>query len=486
MTTYEEAIELAKRRGFFWPSFSIYGGQSGFYDYGPLGVLLRENIVKVWRDEYLRSGAIFIDTPNLSPEMVFRASGHLEKFSDLAARCSKCGSRYKLESLLGKAGIADIPADVKQADNLLENISIKCEKCGAEIKEVYNFNLMFALEKNEKEASRLYLRPETAQGIFINFRLLNNYFRGKLPMAVGQLGKGFRNEISPRNALIRLREFYQGEVEVFYDPEKPGFADIPVFEETTFLPMDHKEKRMTVREASSSGLIRNPVLAHFVFRTQKILWSIGLGDGVIRFRQHEKNELAHYSSDCWDAEAKLEDEWVEIVGISDRATYDLKRHAEFSGENMVITDGDRKFIPSVVEPSFGIDRTVLSIIMTSLYTRENGSKVLGFNTSIAPYIASVLPLQKKDGVDALAKDIYSSILEAESRIQYDESGSIGRRYARQDEVGTPYCITVDYESLEDRSVTVRERDSTKQVRIGSDSLKQNSGHLDAYLDSLFA
>ncbi|QRF74824.1 glycyl-tRNA synthetase [Thermoplasmatales archaeon] len=486
MTSYDEAIELAKRRGFFWPSFSIYGGQSGFYDYGPLGVLLKDNIVRVWRDEYLRSGAIFIDTPNLSPEMVFRASGHLEKFSDLAARCLKCGSKYKLESLLKKAGIREIPTTVKQAQDLLETQSIRCEKCGSEIREIYDFNLMFSLEKNEKEVSRLYLRPETAQGIFINFRLLNNYFRGKLPMAVGQLGKGFRNEISPRNALIRLREFYQGEVEVFYDPEKPEFDEIPDFQETTFVPEDHTERRITVREANKTGLIKNPVLAYFVFKTQKILLDVGLDENFIRFRQHEKNELAHYSSDCWDAEAKLEDEWVEVVGISDRDSYDLKRHAEYSGENMLVSDGDRKFVPSVIEPSFGIDRTVISVIMSSLYVRENGFKVLKLNSKVAPFLASVLPLQKKDGIDTFTKTLFLELLAGESRIQYDDSGSIGKRYARQDEIGTPYCITVDYESREDHRVTVRERDSTKQVRIGIEELKQNVRQLANYLDSLFS
>ncbi len=463
MSVYEEIVELSKRRGIFWPSFSIYGGQAGFYDYGPVGVLLKDNVVSAWKHAYLREDAIFIDTPNVTPASVFRASGHLEKFADLAVECPKCKNRSKLESALKAVGISHLPGSVDEADEVLSKNQVKCLNCGNRLMKSYSADQMFRVESGQDSPS--YLRPETAQGMMVNFKLLNSHYRGKLPMAVAQLGKAFRNEISPRQGLLRLRELYQGEVEVFLKDRDSIWKEIPDGEKVIFKPSGKDQITMTVREASDSGLIRDKAVAYFVNKTLELLISLGIRKDRVRFRQHDKDELAHYSSDCWDAEALLDDEWIELAGIADRGTYDLKRHMEASGENMMVTIDGEQYLPRIVEPAHGIDRITMAVLMQSYYRRENGYAVMGFLPHVAPYHAAVLPLMKKDGLREKAHEIYSSINEFDPSVIYDETGTIGKRYARQDEIGTPYCITVDYETLENGTVTVRFRDSTSQKRI---------------------
>lgn len=468
MSVYEEVVELAKRRGIFWPSFSIYGGQAGFYDYGPIGVLLKDNVVSAWKHSYLKEGAIFIDTPNVTPSSVFRASGHLEKFADLAVECPKCRSRYKLETVLKAAGINHLPANVDEADMMLSGSEVKCLKCSNRLMKSYSADQMFKVDSGQDQPS--YLRPETAQGMMVNFKLLNSHYRGKLPMAVAQLGKAFRNEISPRQSLIRLREMYQGEVEVFLRDRESFWKEIPPGREVTFKPSEKESVKMNVKKASEDGLIKDKTVAYFINKTLDLLSDIGIPVDGIRFRQHDKDELAHYSSDCWDAEALLDGEWVELVGIADRGTYDLKRHMEASGENMLVNIDGTQYLPRVVEPAHGIDRITMAVLMNAYYRRENGFAVLKFNPAVAPYHAAVLPLMKKDGLREKAEEIYESINSFDPAVVYDETGTIGKRYARQDEIGTPYCITVDYETLEYNTVTVRFRDSTAQKRASIDEL----------------
>lgn len=472
MNHYEEVVELSKRRGFFWPSFSIYGGVSGFYDYGPVGVLLKDNIVSAWKKAYLREGAIFIDTPNLSPESVFRASGHLEKFADLAVQCPKCKTKFKLETLLKEKGIEKTPENVNKADEMIKSLSIHCSVCDTPIDGAYNFSLMFKMEKNNSEES-LYLRPETAQGIFINFKALSNNFRGRLPMAVAQLGKAFRNEISPRQGLIRMRELNLGEVQVFIDPDRQEWKEVNEGPEVIFQPNDSESLTMPVKKANDSGLIKNKALAYFINKTLLLLLEVGIPGDMIRFRQHRPDERAHYSSDCWDAEIQLDGDWIETVGVSHRGQYDLTRHQEFSKDSMSINLDGKSVIPAVIEPSHGIDRMVMAVLTQSYYKRESGFKVLRLLPDIAPFHAAVFPLQRRDGLPELAREICDSLTVNDPYIIYDETGSIGKRYARQDEIGTPYCITVDYQTKEDGTVTVRERDSTKQIRVAVRSLTEN-------------
>ncbi|HLH86154.1 MAG TPA: glycine--tRNA ligase [Thermoplasmataceae archaeon] len=461
MTLLEDVVELAKRRGFFWPAFSIYGGEAGYYDYAPLGVLLRDNILRVWKDHFAMEGTIFVDTPVVVPEPVFRASGHLQKFSDLAAECPSCKLKQKLENFVEANGYHETLKTRDEALAFLSDHTVKCPNCGTRITDAFDFNLMYRVEGTSSRP--LYLRPETAQGIFVNFRLLSNVFRGKLPMAVAQFGKGFRNEISPRQALIRLREFYQGEVEVFVDPEMKFWKDFKSDEVIRFLPRDGQEREMTAYEALERGIVSSNAMAFFINKTHEILTTVGVDPKRLRFRQQRKDELAHYSFDSWDAEALLDDAWVEIVGIADRN--DLKNHQEASGQKFALSYNGREIIPSVIEPSYGIDRITLTVLIHSLGVNSKGFKVLSLRDEVAPYHMAVLPLVNRDGIDDYAAKLFKSILQKDPYVYYDDSGSIGKRYARQDEIGTPYCLTVDYDTIADNTVTVRFRDSGKQVRI---------------------
>ncbi len=466
-STYEKVVELAKRRGFFWPSFSIYGGEAGFYDYGPLGVMLKDNIIRIWKEAYLRENALLIDTPVLVPRAVFQASGHVDKFLDIAAECDKCHLRQKLETFTKSAGYEEVFDTVESGLSFVRDNVVKCTNCGTRITRVYDVRQMFFLP-DQGSSGDLFLRPETAQGIFINFKILNNLFRGKLPMAVAQTGKGFRNEIAPRQSLIRMREFNMCEVEVFVHPEKKFWAEIEYEDDITICPRSSQPVTLNAREAVNSGIISSNAMGYFITLTQQMLLKMGISRDRLRFRQHEKNELAHYSFDSWDAEAELDGNWIEITGIADRN--DLRNHEKTSGESMSVSTEEGDIVPSVIEPASGVDRIVLSVLMHSLKTRENGYTVLSLPPDVAPYHAAVFPLMKKNGMDQLAREIFRSLSLNDPCVFYDESGSIGKRYARQDEVGTPYCITIDGASLEDGTVTIRERDSAKQIRIAAEEL----------------
>ncbi len=475
--TFEDVIELSKRRGFFWPSYSIYGGSSGFYDYGPLGSLMKDNIINAWKRTYAAEGAVFVDTPVISPEEVFRASGHLEKFSDIAVKCSNCKTAYKFESLLKNLDIKEIAGNTGEADSILSKYHIKCPKCGSPLTGSYNFNLMFRIE-NES----LYLRPETAQGIFVNFKNLLNYSRSVLPLIVCQVGKGFRNEISPRQALIRMREFTQAEVEVFYDNADSFSLDsIKNGPALNLLRNNGESLNISAFEALSSSVVNSPAMAYFINKTFMFLSSIGLDPAAIRAREHSPEERAHYSSETWDFEFFMDGEWIEIVGISDRNSYDLSRHRDASGQDMSVNGS----IPHVIEPSHGVDRIFLSIMNGCYYRRENGYKVLKLRPEISPVHFAVFPLQRKDGLDSRARDMFAALKAIDPFIFYDESGTIGRRYARQDEIGTPFCITVDYQTIDDGTVTVRERDSSKQKRVGFRDLLEMAGNYPESFTALF-
>ncbi len=471
---YSDIIEIAKRRGFFWPSFSIYGGFSGFYDYGPLGTLLKDNIIKIWKESYLNDDTIFIDTPNLTPEPVFKASGHIARFADIAAECKKCNNKFKFETVLSYNNISKIPKNIDEAVELKNEFKLKCPVCNSIIDNVYNFNLMFKAENNN-----LYLRPETAQGIFVNFKLIYNYNRGKLPLIIGQAGKGFRNEIAPRQSLIRLKEFNQCEIEAFFDPDNLYFKELYDYKKIKLRPNTGEEYNITVKDAMEKGIIGSNAFAYFVLKTQYILEYMGMDNEKLRFRQHEPDERAHYAADSWDAEALIDNDWFEIVGIANRTDFDLKNHDENSNEPMKIKINDNEIIPYVIEPSYGIDRIILALLVQSYYERDNKFKVLKLNYNIAPYHIAVFPLMRKGELKEKALQLYNEIKKIDRYIYYDESGSIGKRYARQDEIGTPYCITVDYQTIEDNTVTVRYRDTMKQKRVKMDDilLKNNFENL---------
>ncbi|MGC8663614.1 MAG: glycine--tRNA ligase [Thermoplasmata archaeon] len=533
---YQDIIELAKRRGIFWPAFDIYGGLSGFYDYGPVGVLIKENILFSWKNIFINmEGMASIDSPNVTPEEVLDASGHTKVFTDYITYCENCGEAYRVDELI-KA--KDPSFELKSYEYMvqrMDELGLKCEKCGGKLTKPEKFNLMLGTKVGPGKGKKAYLRPETAQGIFINFLTYLRYFRDSLPFGIVQVGKGFRNEIAPRQGLIRLREFNMAEVEVFFDPESlfwPGHFENIMSDNVLLLSNTGEIKKISLNEAIKTGIIKLQPIAYFIGLVQRFMINIGIDKNKIRFRQHYQEELAHYSKDCWDCEVETSIGWIEVTGIADRNQYDLKQHSDHSGVMLVfkkklerpklinkkryvpIEDEIKKFygkewkavyemlknipysdrkpvyknvelderfykiedyeeeiktediIPWVIEPSFGIDRIFFSLLENSLYTREDsGYKVLKLKSHIAPYKLAIFPLMPKDGLDNKAIKIYDTLKSKGITAYYDDSGSIGRRYARADEIGVPYCITVDYESLENDTVTVRDRDTMKQERV---------------------
>lgn len=539
----QDILSLCKRRGFVWPSFEIYGGVAGMYDFGPLGLELKNNIVEVWRDVYKRGeGFIEIDSETVSPEAVFKASGHLEQFSDLMTRCASCQNPYRADHLADGLHPNPDVLSAEELEALLRSEGVPCPDCGGELGPVEDFNLMFKTHIGPGSSRVGYLRPETAQGIFVNFPLLYRHNREKLPLGVMQTGRGYRNEISPRQGMLRLRELNMLEVELFVDPEDKGWERFPeaAGETLRLLPADGDEMEVTVAESVERGIIANKVLAYFIWLTKEYMVRLGVDPARLRFRQHESDEMAHYAADCWDAEALLSYGWTEIAGIADRGCWDLSRHSEHSGYDMshfkkfdeprevervavkaqhralgplyrgeakaiaaaieacspddvkdgrlrLEVDGEEldlgpelfevatvresvagdRVIPHVIEPSYGLDRVFYTVIEHAYdHRKEEDYTVLRLKPELAPIKVGVFPLMARDGLPEVAKRIQRQLMAAGVDAFYDDSGSIGRRYARMDEVGTPWCVTVDYVTIEEGedkgTVTLRERDDGSQ------------------------
>jgi glycyl-tRNA synthetase len=461
----DDIAEVARRRGFIVQAFEIYGGASGFSDYGPLGTGLKRRLEDRWRDFYMREGFYEIETTNVAPREVFEASGHLEGFKDPTVVCTRCRNYFR------------VGGDV--------DVGKKCPDCGGMLEDAGEFNLMFQTKigvpkggDDERKKSEGYLRPETAQGIFINFQRLLRFNRDKLPFGIIQVGKAFRNEISPRQSLIRLREFTLAEVEVFVDPnEKNSHPDFDSVKDRKLrlVPSEGEETEKSVEEAVNSGIIANEYLGYHIARVNEFLEGLGIPRARLRLRQHHKDEMAHYATDCWDAEF-LSDRygWMEIVGVADRGDYDLSMHASFSNADMGVLTDHEKVVPHVIEPSYGIDRILYALLESAFYTERVGKenrRVLKLKSELAPLQAAVLPLLNRDELKTKAREVFQNLRGASLFVEYDTSGSIGRRYRRQDEIGTPYCITIDYETLEDGTVTIRERDTMNQIRVPIEEVK---------------
>jgi glycyl-tRNA synthetase len=557
MTDRNELTELATRRGFYSPTAEIYGGVAGFYTYGPQGAALKHNLESAWRERFLtREGHMEVDGPTVMPEPVFEASGHLDTFDDMIVECPECGTSHRADHLVEEG------TDIEEAESLgtervaelIATYGIECPNCGAPLSDVpvSSFNLMFGTNIGPGSSSPGYLRPETAQAIFVEFPRLAEYARNQLPFGVGQIGKAYRNEISPRRGIIRVREFTQAELELFVSPEASGpdltsVADVSL----TLYPIDDQRSETgeyvetTVGEAIEEGMIESPWIAYYLGISTEWYERIGVDMDRFRYRQHLPGERAHYAVDCWDAEAELDGNWIEIAGFSTRGSYDLSRHAERSGESMTVfepyeeprtrerpaVDPDMSYLgpefgdrapavvealegrvasdpeafdgeevavevdgesheipvaitgfdvieetisgehvtPAVIEPSFGVDRVFATVFEHAVRrdTVEGEERTyLELPPEVAPTFAGVFPLMDRDGMGERAREIAAALRERGLEIEYDDSGSIGRRYRRQDEIGTPVCLTVDYETIEgDGSVTLRDRDSATQIRL---------------------
>ncbi len=413
-------VSLCKQRGFIFQSSEIYGGLNSCWDYGPLGVQLRKNIEKRWWDEMtLRDDIEGIDASILMHPRVWEASGHIESFTDPLVDCKGCKSRYR-------------------ADEIKEE---KCWECGGELTEPRRFNLMFKtfMGPLEDQASVVYLRPETAQGIYVNFLNVQTTMRKKIPFGIAQVGKAFRNEITPGNFIFRTREFEQMEMQYFV---KPG-EDAKWFD---------------------------------AWKEERIKWhyALGINKEKLRFHRHEADALAHYAKDAYDIQYEFPFGWNELEGIHNRTNYDLTRHQQYSGKKLEYLDEDtkEKYIPYIIETSVGLDRTLLAVLCDAYYSevvKGEERVILRFNSKIAPIQVAFFPLSKKSDLIELTQKIRVDISK-KYFTQFDVAGSIGRRYRRQDEAGTPFCVTVDFDSLNDQKVTVRNRDTMVQDRISIDKL----------------
>jgi len=546
---YEKIMDLSRRRGFIWPASECYGSVAGFIDYGPLGSMMKRNIENAWRRFYIvQEGFYEIECPTIGQEEIFIASGHVKGFSDKMCQCPACGEYLRADHLAEAAKVTGASAMGKEE---LEAVlcSLPCPACEETFGpvEVFNFNLMFETAIGPGSQRKGYLRPETAQGMFTDFQRLLRFYRDKLPFGAVQIGKSYRNEISPRQGMIRLREFTQAEAEIFVHPDQKDHPEFHRYKDSCvpLLGIPQQEGNLppetcTMGDAVARGVVANQYVAYYLALTCELMVSIGVDPEKLRFRQHLRDERAHYAMDCWDAEIfSTRFGWVEIVGIADRTDYDLRAHERQSGERFAVfipyeiprreqrirvvpdmgalgprfrgrakavaealsaglpgpegvtvtIDGEEIFIspdlyqvreeevevpgceitPHVIEPSYGIDRMIYAVLEHSYHEElvdEEERKVLRLPPSIAPIPVAVFPLMNRDGLPEMAKEIVLRIRESGLLAEYDDSGAIGRRYRRQDEIGTPFAITVDYDSKDDETVTLRDRDSMRQVRVG--------------------
>ena len=479
---YEIVSEMAKRRGYFWPSYEIYGGVSGFLTFGPLGSLLKRRLEEKFRRFYLQPLAIReIETSIIMPSNVLEASGHVDNFKEPTIGCIKCKLKFRADHLLQEFGkMTDTETEqlnLKSVEDELKDRNIRCPECGGDLDKAEQFMTMFTTTIGPYSDSIGYGRPEAAQGIFVEFKRILESARGRLPLGVAQIGHALRNEISPRQGPVRLREFTIIDVEFFFDPEEKKCLVISDVENEKLglVIAENKLKGIsepvtfTVKEALSKGIIREEWQAYFMALAKRFLVELGVPEEKQRFIEKLDWERAHYSVQGFDQEVYLERwGWTEVSGHNYRTDYDLSRHMKASGIDLSAfkesENGGRRFVPHVIEPSFGLDRLVY-VVLEYAYSKQNQRTILSISRDLAPIQAGVFPLMSKDGLLEKADEIYHMLCNDGFTIDWDSSGSIGRRYARADEIGTPLGITIDYQTLEDSTVTIRDRDTWRQARI---------------------
>jgi len=548
----EDVMNIAKKRGFLWSSFEIYSGVAGFFDYGPLGAILKNKIMNKWREYYLVGEGFYeIESPTIMPEEALKASGHVDHFNDPMTECKECLEVFRADHIIKEAIGQEVEGlENQELTEILSDHQIRCPRCEGHLTHIWSYNLMFQTLIGAKGKKTGYMRPETAQGIFIPFKRLLRFYRGKLPFGVVQLGKAYRNEISPRQGVIRLREFTQAEAEIFVDPrdkKHPRFEDVAQ-QALTLYTADAQEEdgepiQVKAQEAVDKGVVSSEMLTYQLCLADRFMEELGIPENVIRFRQHMKTEMAHYAIDCWDVEIHTDRYgWVEVIGIADRTDFDLKSHSQHSKEDLSVfmeydepqtitkltgkpnmkkfgplfkgnapkimeflknTDVDpikqafdqngnyqlelegetyqltpeilsfeevketvrgEKIYPHVIEPSYGIDRITYSVLLHT-FSQEDDRNIFHFPADLAPVGVNVFPLVNKDELVEIANQIMDDLRGEGIIAEVDTSGTIGRRYARSDEIGTPFAVTADHQSLEDNTVTIRERDSQKQVRV---------------------
>ena len=540
---------MLKSRGIIKPAFEMHRGAAGFYDFGPVGGRLRNNINQAWINHWQSLGNIVeISCPTITPYEVLEASGHVGEFTDFMIECLQCGDANRADHLVEEFHSNADSLNISELKDLIVINNPVCPSCGgSDWGELSAQNLMFSTNIGSHATGRqAFLRPETAQGMFTSFPSIYRHFRERLPFGAIQVGKGYRNEISPRQGMIRLREFNMAELEYFIDPLEDQDYDFSVWQdEVCLISEENGQEELTFGKAVTNGTIRHKTVGFFMALTMDFLTLVGIDPSCIRFRQHQSNEMAHYAEDCWDAEILGSYGWIECVGIAHRGCYDLTAHAEATGQKLhawrtfaepktIVTDrwtidgskagpafrelagkvkeivegldAESKFpmdieidgsqiellqehvkrvqktenvlgewyVPHVVEPAFGIDRIIWHVLDHSYKeTKKLGEDytILSLPANVAPIDVAVLPLFEKNGMDLMAQKIHKDLCARKNIFSiYDGSGSIGRRYARADEIGVPYCVTVDHDSLKDNTVTLRMRDTGEQTRLSIEEL----------------
>jgi len=486
--TTTDLATFCKKKGFVYQSSEIYGGMSGFWDYGPLGVELFNNLKASWWKQFVKDkeNMVGLDASIICHPQVWKASGHLDCFGDLVLTCSKCKSKLRADHFIEDEVDMNVEGcQINEINQLIEDKGLKCPKCKSNFEELKDFNLLFETSVGAEEGKKsvAYLRGETAQGMFTNFKIITETTRQKLPFGVAQVGKCFRNEISPRDFMFRSREFTIAEFEFFIHPDEKkcdkltkAHKDLKLM----FLDAEAQDKgNKTLRETSVNELLKKKKLDewHAYWLAEQMMWyySIGLTPTNMKVREHTKTELSHYSSATFDIDYNFPFGSKEIAGNANRGQYDLNQHIKESKQKLGYFDEESKqrIVPRVIEPTFGMDRALLAVMVEAYNDdKKRGNIVLKLPKRLAPTYCAVFPLVKKDEkLVAKAKAIFDELKTCYPCF-YDETGSVGRRYARADEIGIPYCITVDNETLEKGLVTVRDRDTTKQEKIKVEELRQ--------------
>ncbi|MCX8194281.1 MAG: glycine--tRNA ligase [Candidatus Pacearchaeota archaeon] len=476
----DKITAIALKRGFFSPTAEIYGGKAGFYSYGHLGKSIKNKFESLWKSHFLKNNDYYeIDSSVILPEQVFIASGHLQNFNDPLVECKTCHFRFRADQFLEDHGIKTEGLSIEEMSKIIIEKQLKCPKCKSwHLSNAKWFNMMFPIELGATgEKDMAYLTPETAQAAYLAFRREFEATRKKLPLGLAIIGKAFRNEISPRQLFFRLREFTQAELQIFFDPQEIEKVDEKKWKEISkyrliLLPQKHEKQEISCEDANKKLKIPKFYIYNMALIQKFYIDVLKIPKEKFRFRELSEQEKAFYNKIHWDIELDLETlgGFKEVAGIHYRTDHDLSGHEKQSKQNLHVFWNNRSFIPHVLELSFGVDRNIWAMLDIFYAIGKEGS-MFRFPKQIAPYRAAILPLVNKEGMDEIALEIYNE-LKSEFEVDYDDSGSIGRRYARQDEIGTPNCITVDSQTLKDRTVTIRDRDTLKQIRVKIQDLKQ--------------
>ena len=486
--TIDEMAAFCKRKGFVYSSSDLYGGLAGIYDYGPYGAELKRNIMQEWWKYHVQSreDIVGMDGAIISHQGIWNASGHLDAFSDPMAVCTKCKHKDRVDTLIEeKTGLPTDGLSMVELGDLVKKHNIVCPHCKGSFQELQDFNLMFPVQMGAETGKKgiAYLRGETAQLIFSNFKLIHENARLKLPFGIAQMGKAFRNEISPRNFLFRMREFDQMEIEYFIHPKQKKCPYIKDVEKTKLIvyTVEDQEKKRDPSLLSVKDVVAKKIMtewhAYWLAIEQNWFTDLGINPKNLRLRQHLKKEKSHYALDTWDLEYEFPFGWKEIEGIANRTDYDLKAHMKESKKDLSIHDDqtNEKVVPHVVaEPSLGVDRSFLIFMFDAFNNdQKRGNIVLKLHPKLAPVKVAVFPLvSNKEPIVTKAREVYMQLKDAFPCF-FDKGGSIGRRYARQDELGTPFCVTIDFDTLKDSTVTVRNRDTTEQKRVKIEELRSH-------------